>query len=468
MSNHPTNPPAPKQPPWNCSICSSRPGALTNPRLCDGCTTWNDFSHAVFCVQTAGPALDTTAFDPGFDPATSPASHGLDNFDYRPVSSLTNKDSCMVCSLIHQELTTLVPGSETPGAELAACGLFPTQRTDPSRVAATDPDGRFVERCALAVSLSLPSQIPGQGRTYQPLVLEVELEYDTPDGTHLTSIKRWDRRYSNVGLLRRRLDDCRRHHGRGCDGPPRGARLPPGFRVVDTKLRRVLQPDAEVSFAALGFARGTPARLEDRDDVLRLEGANVEDLGVPGALAPERLPEVVADAVHLCRNLAQRCLWVDQLCVLQEEAAQAEGLDVLYQLAEFVIVPAAGSVGAGLPGVTTRPRPVSARNECWELVRRLPQLEPAPTGGSASAAAVPLPVVRVGPLSESRVADACEWNKRAWTSKARLLARRYVFWSSGHVYFGCFCEGGELNGYPGMAKYRQRSEGEAGQLETAS
>ncbi|KZL84040.1 hypothetical protein CI238_04960 [Colletotrichum incanum] len=92
-----------------------------------------------------------------------------------------------------------------------------------------------------------------------------------------------------------------------------------------------------------------------------------EELSQAGSLLPQHLPESVVDTMQLCRDMNERYLWVDRLRIMKDDKEfqmlQINRMNVIYQLAEFTIVAAADGIGAGLPGVSTRPRIASHKND---------------------------------------------------------------------------------------------------------
>jgi hypothetical protein len=90
----------------------------------------------------------------------------------------------------------------------------------------------------------------------------------------------------------------------------------------------------------------------------KLTKSNLSRLLVPGVLREIflRLPRTICDAVTLCRMLNVRYLWVDALCLLQNDPEDLErGVDVIdqiYERAWLTIFAATGTdANAGLPGV---------------------------------------------------------------------------------------------------------------------
>ncbi|KAK1622309.1 heterokaryon incompatibility protein-domain-containing protein [Colletotrichum phormii] len=440
----------------DCTFCSDGSNPVSNSFLCQGCQPWNDFFHVVFCYY-ASQEVDVSAFDSDFNKSDS-GFYGFQSLNFRSLRSTADNPECMICSFIGSELST-VAGADGD-TKFAICGLFPSRRTDPSsrtlisnRVHETSP---FAESCALAICVS-GLTTPAGNKTnsgYQPVVLEISLKYGTKDGSQLESAELWDRRYINVSLLRSWFSGCHKYHGSKCNEPLTESKLPGGLRVIDTKRRRIIEPKTQAPFVALSYTWRLATASADRD--LHLTTLNAEKLKRTDALLPDLLPEVVVDAIHLCRNMGQRYLWVDRLCILQDDEdlkmAQINAMNDIYQLAEFTIIAAANGVGAGLPGLTTRPNISTHKNHCWQFIKHVPRaVEGTISNGNSS---MDHAVVGIAPLSENQVISSSEWNSRAWTFQEKLLSRRHVFFSNGHVYFSCFHEGSELHRYPDIRHYR--------------
>jgi hypothetical protein len=86
----------------------------------------------------------------------------------------------------------------------------------------------------------------------------------------------------------------------------------------------------------------------------------------PGALfeAQASIPNTILDVMTVARMLQERYLWVDSLCLLQDDSERITGMysnmDLFYELAVFTIVATSGAdAHFGLPGVEPRPRQVS-------------------------------------------------------------------------------------------------------------
>jgi hypothetical protein len=91
------------------------------------------------------------------------------------------------------------------------------------------------------------------------------------------------------------------------------------FRVIDVVAMQVLRPTElikSVRFVALSYMwpKGT-----EHNSSVRLEMQNLGSLEAPGGLKNLRLPPVIYDAISLSRDLGERYLWVDRLCIVQDD-----------------------------------------------------------------------------------------------------------------------------------------------------
>jgi hypothetical protein len=91
--------------------------------------------------------------------------------------------------------------------------------------------------------------------------------------------------------------------------------LPPGFRVIDVRSLKVAKLAVPARFAALSYMW---QQLKDSGHV-QLERENVKELEVSGGLSNVPLPSIISDAMFLCRELGEMYLWVDRLCIIQDD-----------------------------------------------------------------------------------------------------------------------------------------------------
>ena len=151
------------------------------------------------------------------------------------------------------------------------------------------------------------------------------------------------------------LDECMTDHGPSCQEAEQTMSL--GFLVIDIIDMCIagLPPGSE--FIALSYTW----RSLSPNEQMQLTGDNEAELRRAGGLDAEKLPRVVRDSAELCRSLGRRFLWIDRLCIVQDDISrkqvQIQAMDRVYQAAVLTIVAAAdSSLGIGLPGVTNERR----------------------------------------------------------------------------------------------------------------
>ncbi|OTB04631.1 hypothetical protein M426DRAFT_320746 [Hypoxylon sp. CI-4A] len=252
---------------------------------------------------------------------------------------------------------------------------------------------------------------------------QFEMRYSNQSPPVLLGIDEWEVSFFDIEMIKGWLRHCDDAHGIQCmDREIGNADFPVGFRVIDTLDMKILQPDGFVRYVALSYMwSGGP------DENMQLERSNVEALEEPGGIERFYVPGIVADAIALCRDLGERYIWVDRLCIIQDDPetkpGQINAMDKIYHSAAFTVVAALNTRnGTGLPGYRNRSR--HPRSSLWTQ----------PHAGDVEAQGFKV----AGNISN--VIDTSLWNKRGWTFQERLLSNRRLFFTEHQVCFEC-CQG---------------------------
>jgi len=126
----------------------------------------------------------------------------------------------------------------------------------------------------------------------------------------------------------------------------------------------------------------------------------------------------IRDAMTMVQQLGYRFLWVDALCIVQDDVENVienvDRMDQVYQGAHLTFVAAAGqNAYHGLPGISTP--------------RKEHQLRVHIKGITISSM-----------LENARGAiDFTRWNTRGWTYQERLLSKRLVIFTASQVFYQC-------------------------------
>lgn len=204
-----------------------------------------------------------------------------------------------------------------------------------------------------------------------------------------------------------------------------------GFRLIDVEEGRLVEKRDPCDYVALSYVWG---QLEPAP--LRLYKENLSALSQPSSLNPtegtqsvgNRIPGTIADTIKLCQSIGRRYLWVDSLCIVQDDQDEKKrlihGMDRVYENAILTVVALSGNnAAAGLAGI--RPRNSSRGNHGRQNLfhRAL---------GTRS--------IAVGLVSLREQIQHSHWNTRGWTYQEQLLSPRKLYFSCDEVFYECLCE----------------------------
>lgn len=244
----------------------------------------------------------------------------------------------------------------------------------------------------------------------------------------------------NTPLIAHWLHRCTTTHTSTCGTRQYDLHLLPTapLTFLDTSLLCITTPPQPVPYAALSYVWGTAP-------VLRTLKSNLAALRLPGAFdRPEfPLPATIRDAVTLCARLGVRYLWVDSLCIVQDDPVsqveQLRAMGSVYGRAEFTVAAlGSGDAGAGIERV----------NQPGERQRviRLP-------GGRELVVAAGSGAVGLGVLKGGR------WSSRGWTLQEEVFSRRILALEEGGA-ATWVCFGGQWT--EGVEFATEVGEGEVG------
>ena len=230
-------------------------------------------------------------------------------------------------------------------------------------------------------------------------------------------------------ILRTWLSKCESDHAM-CwwTGPKASLRL----RLFDVKFRCVrrfqISSDNTVRYVALSYVWGSQAQR------LTLSRANCNALSQKGAINLDEISRTIPDAAAVVEMLGERSLWVDALCILQDDEEDlAEQIPVMGQIytRSLVTIMAAASTdsNSGLPGVSThvrRPQRVSEPLSGGVLMRTC---TPKYTGKSCDEGGCL--------ITTADYLQNSKWNTRGWTFQEKVLSRRCLFFMEEQVHWEC-------------------------------
>lgn len=256
-------------------------------------------------------------------------------------------------------------------------------------------------------ALRLEIELQWEGRTVERFVVQrVEEEPQQPLAGRLVQ----DR--ADMDRLRQWLQICDGTH----PSSNKGLELDlVSLRVIDTEEFRVREVETPCQYACLSYVWGKGSQTQytttTKDSLETLNGLQGVDL-----------PQTIKDAIKVAREAGLRYLWVDALCILQDDptdkAKIISKMGPIYGGATLTIVASAGAEPhEGLPGMGTAHRPVA------QDIARIQGM-----------------TVAVG-LHDPRQAipdiDESVWSSRAWTFQERALSARSVYFTRSQMVFKC-------------------------------
>ena len=185
--------------------------------------------------------------------------------------------------------------------------------------------------------------------------------------------------------------------------------------LIDTHQNCLKWNSSGDSYLALSYVWG-------QVPTLKTTTATLDQLLQVGALHTPEIPATIAHAILLTRELEERYLWVDALCIIQDDrdflAEEINNMAAIYSNAKVTIIAARGQdAGHGLRGirgcVPRTPLKTFGLPDSSFIVRNLPE----------SATAV----------------EHTPWGTRGWTFQEDLFSTRKIIFKDETVEWRCCC-----------------------------
>ncbi|KUJ19722.1 HET-domain-containing protein [Mollisia scopiformis] len=234
-----------------------------------------------------------------------------------------------------------------------------------------------------------------------------------------------DQERANLSLCRKWLDLCHDYHN-GASGVCLGKKtsrrfLREGLRLIDVDDMRIVRGSTDKAYyVALSYVWGQDV-MKTKMPLSLKSSVRIDNDGVETIDLPDLLPRTIQDAIEVTRSVGYRYLWVDSLCIIQDDAVDRDGqlnmMDEIYSNANLTIAAASGlHADWGLPGIS-RPRHYTQRSE---------------TVINGVELALAFPSFR--DLNSSMTLN---WNTRGWTLQEKLLSKRILLFTDFQMYFRC-------------------------------
>ncbi|VUC30487.1 unnamed protein product [Clonostachys rosea] len=246
--------------------------------------------------------------------------------------------------------------------------------------------------------------------------------------------------------LRRWIDECDAQHADHCGPLATSERIFPHRpkRLVDLENMCIISTEPHHRYIALSYVWGTGSSLQSLKhnlDLLLIGGSrkDKEELTKPSLnpnsllrhatgesnkISSESLPPTIQHVFELVRRLGERYLWVDSLCIIQddgnEKSEELSHMGSIYANAYLTIVAAGGNSFTGLHGIENITPPMERPN-------KTPLYLVAPRAASEEAKAAH------GYITRSM------WNRRGWTFQEQIFSRRLLVLSEVRITWECHC-----------------------------
>ncbi|KAK4459457.1 heterokaryon incompatibility protein-domain-containing protein [Cladorrhinum samala] len=234
----------------------------------------------------------------------------------------------------------------------------------------------------------------------------------------------------DINKIRQWLKTCDAHHHCNASTPLRDAGH--AAWLVDVS-RRCIVPFKNEPYVALSYVWGKASSVS-------LTKSNLSKLRTPGALSNEPLPKTILDAMTLVASLGLQYLWIDRLCIIQDDVAgkqsQIQSMASIYASSYFTIVAAQSHDAAG--PLSSRPlRPIPPQSP---LSKMLYSLLPGLKGGKQPRSSQHLATARTS--KEALNLHSIDlihtvWFSRGWTFQEWLFSRRRILFHNNTVNWEC-------------------------------
>jgi hypothetical protein len=198
------------------------------------------------------------------------------------------------------------------------------------------------------------------------------------------------------------------------------------FRLIDVKTKAVVRfaniDVAELRYVALSYVWGMGQRLSIRRE-------NMMTLGAPGSLAG-KVSKTIEDSLSLTESLGVQYLWVDALCILQDDTpdkiSHLAFMSYIYKCAELTILAACGrDAEAGLPGIR-EPRVIQ---------QHIIKVREGTTDQPLGMQIITSPTVRLN--GAESCLEGTVWSTRGWTLQEKVVSRRVLIVTPSQVSWNC-------------------------------
>lgn len=300
------------------------------------------------------------------------------------------------------------------------------------RVSCKLRENHLLEGTESRVILSVNQAPPGIPIPVKGMLVFAELELcpskvstqsRSNDDDRIRSLRRSIQTQIDYGLVKDWIGMC---SGHGHVSIWRQFQHEDGLRVVDVVDECLAERTFDDRYLALSYVWGAVDHL--RLQTLR---QNVQALSLPHSMSEKnslkltgkRVPQIIGDAMNFVKSIGERYLWVDSLCIVQDDPEEKSrlihGMNSVYESAVCTIAAVSSEhADSRLPGVD--PRKELQYEKDFVI----------PTEGR------PLRIAACRPYLPEHLRKA-PWSERGWTLQEYCLSRGCIFFTSDELIFDC-------------------------------
>lgn len=227
-------------------------------------------------------------------------------------------------------------------------------------------------------------------------------------------------KWVDMDVVRQWMQECFSQHSEECVNPLNIEHTSPAW-LIDTTKQCLVPGEGIVDYITLSYRWGSSTGF-------LADGGSLERLQEPGALSdPEiafRIPPTIKHAIKIVQNIGERYLWVDAICIVQDDAQhttkQLELMGAIYSSSKLTIVSSGGDAMEGIKGLEGISEPRK-----WEQ-----QIVPVFESER---------VIIPNEFYYSRSQKTIPYFQRGWTYQEYILAKRRLVFSEKQTYWCCAC-----------------------------
>lgn len=350
------------------------------------------------------------------------AEHAV--FPFGNYFQLRQRKHCSICSLVLSLITTstgaLHPKLAAIDPEVQGVRMSLGTLATNEKVLRIDYGMKFVGELRI---VTMQNKYQALRQAHEMVALPSSWESSNDDPVIRQTI--------NPSIVNKWLSACDNNHGSACNharSEKRAAKVL-SLNFIDVQHECLVAASSDEKYFALSYTWG-------RVDMCRTLKSNYEERRRPGALVTVPFPSTIRDAMRFVRSLGERYLWVDAICLVQDDEVQMArdipNMDVVYGQAFATIVALVGSdANAGLAGVRDGTR-LPQKITTLTISENSPYLDDDPSSTDKTT------ICLVATPRDLKLSlELSQWNTRGWIVQEHLLSRRCLYFAPDALYFKC-------------------------------